>query len=156
MKNSIFSDSINMKFWRDRKGKGTQEAVLARVEKAKRWSGLIESLALIKTRIACLIESSLVRGLPPGPVDFISTRDSGPMSMQNKMSSLLIRFGFRLYNFAVELSASTISISRCLSRFSCFREQPCVSSLCFGNEEGIKIHVVYKEKSRRAHFISRA
>lgn len=98
--------------WKMKRGKreSTQEAVLARVTKAKRWSGLIESLELTKRRIACFIASSLVIGFPLKPVDFISTSDSASTSTQNIMSSLLMRIGGNVNRPAPELSPSIPSI----------------------------------------------
>jgi hypothetical protein len=98
----------------------TQEADLERVAKAKRCSGFMESLALTKRRMACLMESNLVSGRPFGPVLFISTSDSASTSMHNSMSSLLIRVGFSVYLLAPDPSPSTtipsISLSLSLSR----------------------------------------
>lgn len=75
----------------------TQEADLARVAKAKRWSGLIDSFEWTNNRIPCLMESRRVSGRPLAPVVFSSTVDSASTSTQNKMSSLSMRDGGRVY-----------------------------------------------------------
>lgn len=97
--------------------KSTKEADLERVAKAKRWSGLMESLAWMNMRIACLMESNLVSGRPFEPVLFISTRDSTSTSTHSNMSSLHIREGFNVYLLLTsELSpCTTTSISLSLS-----------------------------------------
>lgn len=65
------------------------------------------------------MHSSLVRGLPEGPVVFISTRDSVSTSMQNNMSSQLILVGFSAYLPLPEPSPpSTVSISLSLPSFA--------------------------------------
>lgn len=88
----------------------TQDADFPRMEKANRFSGLMVSLALMKRRMACLIESNRVKGRPFGPV-FISAIHSGSTSIQNSMSSLLIRSGLSVYLIAPDPPASIPSIS---------------------------------------------
>lgn len=80
------------------------------MEKANRFSGLMVSLALMKRRMACLIESNRVKGRPFGPV-FISAIHSGSTSIQNSMSSLFIRSGLSVYLIAPDPPASIPSIS---------------------------------------------
>lgn len=88
----------------------TQDADFPSMEKANRFSGLMVSLALMKRRMACLIESNRVKGRPFGPV-FISAIHSGSTSIQNSMSSLLIRSGLSVYLIAPDPAASIPSIS---------------------------------------------
>lgn len=92
---------------------------MEREAKAKRCSGLMESLALMKRRIACLMESNLVSGRPFGPVLFISTSDSASTSTHNSMSSLLIRVGFSAYRLPSDLSPSIPSIFLFFSLRAC-------------------------------------
>lgn len=88
----------------------TQDADFPRMEKANRFSGLMVSLALMKRRMACLIESKRVKGRPFGP-GFISAIHSGSTSIQNSMSSLLIRSGLSVYPIAPDPPASIPSMS---------------------------------------------
>ncbi|MFS8003028.1 hypothetical protein Hanom_Chr13g01209051 [Helianthus anomalus] len=72
------------------------------------------SLALMKRRIACLIDSNLVKGLPLTLVFFISKSDSGSTSIQKSMSSDASRDGGSVYRAAaaVELCGSLPSMVR--------------------------------------------
>lgn len=76
----------------------TQEKVFPREEKAKRWSVHMESLEWVKSNSACLIASKRVTPRPLGPATRISVRDSGPVSIQKRMSSGMKRLGGRLYD----------------------------------------------------------
>lgn len=111
----IFSGAKHKNKVKRRKLENTQDADLSRVAKANRCSGLMVSFALMKRRMACLIESKRVRGRPFGPLTFISTRDSWSTSMQKSMSSLHIRDGLRVYLFAAELSPSVPSMTSTIS-----------------------------------------
>ena len=74
-------------------------------------------LEFMKRTMACLMASNLVYGRPLMPVAFISTRDSGSMSMQKSISSLFNRAGCSTYLFCpAELSTSSPSISLPLLR----------------------------------------
>jgi hypothetical protein len=51
----------------------------------------------VKSNNACLIASKRVTARPLGPATRISVRDSGPISIQKRMSSGMNKLGGRLY-----------------------------------------------------------